>query len=239
MLAALARSQSPGSEATISSPGAAFLISSANPWARFWPVMLPERPSITRTGPLASLPSCSATQSAPWRPACDVVRADREGDLDARLLGDGVVEIGVEIDHRNARVGRLLEAGQEVGRVDRRGDHDRGLALEHGVADVELRLGGLVGLDRLQVVLDARLLGAVLDALLHRAPERVGQRLQQHAVDLLILGARRGRPDQGGAREERRADRHPVHLYLPFVRLDAGLRKGRPDRPERRACGEA
>ena len=29
----------------------------ANPRARFWPVMLPDRPSITSTGPLASLPS--------------------------------------------------------------------------------------------------------------------------------------------------------------------------------------
>ena len=57
MLAAFWRSQSPGSDATILSPGAAFVSSSREAVARFWPVMLPDRPSMTSTGPLASLPS--------------------------------------------------------------------------------------------------------------------------------------------------------------------------------------
>ena len=82
-----------------------------------------------------------------------------EGDVDAGLLGDGGIEIVVEIDDWNLHLVRLLEAGQQDGRIDRRGDHRHRLLLQHGVAGVELRLGRLVGFDRLQEDLDAGVLG--------------------------------------------------------------------------------
>src|SRR3984957_10295824 len=117
-----------------------------------------------------------------------VVRADMEGDVGASLFGDGGIEIVVQVDDWNLHLVRLLEAGQEDGRIDRRGDHGRGLLLQHGVAGVQLRLGGLVGFDRVQEDLDAGVLPAFVNALLHRAPERVGERLHQDAVDRLIGG---------------------------------------------------
>ena len=103
-------------------------------------------------------------------------------------------QVGVEIDYGDAHVGRLLQARQQDGGVDRGGDHHGRLALQHGVAGVELRFRGLVGLDGLHEILHARVRGAGAHALLHRTPERIGQRLQQHAV-----GGRIGRA--GGWRE--------------------------------------
>jgi hypothetical protein len=65
---------------------------------------------------------------------------------------------------------------------------------------VELRLGRLVGFDRVQEDLDAGVFPAHVDALLHCAPERVGKRLHQHAVDRLIGG-------KGGRRREAKRER--------------------------------
>ena len=113
-----------------------------------------------------------------------------KGDLDAFLVEDRLVEIVVEIDDLDAGILRRLQAGQEVGRIDRGGDHRHRLALEHRVAEVELGLGRLVALRRLQEVFHAGLLGAVRDALGHRAPERIGQRLHQYAV-FAVLGLSR------------------------------------------------
>src|ERR1700677_5081162 len=117
-----------------------------------------------------------------------IVRADVEGDVDACLFGDCGIEIVVEVDDWDLHLVRLLEAGQEDGRIDRRGDHGRRLLLQHGVAGVQLRLGGLVGFDRIQEDLDAGVLAPLVDALLHGAPERVGKRLHQDAVDRLVIG---------------------------------------------------
>ena len=211
MLAALARSQSPGSEATISRPGASSASLSAKPWARRWPVMLPDRPSITSTGPLASAPSCSTRYSAPCAPAATlsepIVKAMSTPASAAmswsRLASRSTTGMPASV--------ACLEAGQQVGRVDRRGDHDVRLALEHGGADVELRLGGLIGFDGLEVVFDARCLGAVLHALLHRTPERVRERLQEHAVELLILGACARGPQRGRRRHRRERHRALQH----------------------------
>ena len=83
-----------------------------------------------------------------------------ESDIDAGLLGDGRIEVIVEVDDRDLHLVRLLEAGEQDGRIDRRGDHRRGLLLQHGVAGVELRLGRLVGFDRVEEDLDAGVLGA-------------------------------------------------------------------------------
>src|ERR1700689_4763922 len=101
-----------------------------------------------------------------------VVRADMEGDVDASLFGDCGIEIVVQVDDWDLHLVRLLEAGQEDGRIDRRGDHGRGLLLQHGVAGVELRLARLVGFDGVQEDLDAGVLPALVDALLHPAPAR-------------------------------------------------------------------
>ena len=139
-----------------------------------------------------------------------------EGDVDASLFGDGGIEIVVQVDDRDLHLVRLLEAGQEDGRIDRRGDHGRGLLLQHGVAGVELWLGRLVGFDRVQEDLDAGVLAALVDALLHRAPERIGERLHQDAVDRLIGGeCGRRRKAQRERRDRGAQSRTFQHVSLP------------------------
>ena len=145
-----------------------------------------------------------------------------EGDLDAFLVEHRLVEIVVEVDDLDAGLLRRLQARQKVGRVDGRGDHRRRLALQHGVAQVELRLGRLVALGRLLEDLHAGSLGAGLDALAHRAPERIGQRLHQHAVFGVVgLGRRRGAKRHGDAKSQSKSiylRDERCHLFL--LRVD-------------------
>ena len=150
-----------------------------------------------------------------------VVRADVEGDLDAGLGGDRRIEVVVEVDHRHLHLVGLLQARQQVGRADRGGDHRRRLLLQHGVAGVELRLGGLVGLDRLQIDVDAFLLAGGVDALLHRAPEGVRQRLHQDPIGRL-LGGEGGRRRKGETERGDRGRRQTMFQhFLPPTVFDA------------------
>jgi len=139
-----------------------------------------------------------------------------EGDVDAGLLGDRRIEVAVEVDDRNLHFIGVLEAGQKDRRIDRRGDHHRRFLLEHRIAGVELRLGRLVGFDRLQEDVDVRLLCAFVDALLHRAPERVRQSFHQDAVNRLVGGERARRREAERERGDRDAsDAMFQHVSLP------------------------
>ena len=155
-----------------------------------------------------------------------VVRADMKGNINPGLLGDRRIEVVVEVDDRNFHPVRLFEAWEQDGRIDRCGDHRHGLLLQHGVARVELRLRSLVGFDRLQEDLDAGVLGALIHALLHRAPERVGQRLHQDAIDGLVFGVGRRRGEAEHERRDRRGKAQTFqHDSLPVL-SGSGLRDG-------------
>ena len=98
---------------------------------------------------------------------------------------------------------RRRQAGQKIGRVDRRGDQRDRLALQHRVADIELVLDRLIAFHRLHEIGHAGRFRAGLHAFAHRAPERVGEGLHQDRVIAIRLGRcnRQQRCDGRGAED--------------------------------------